>query len=77
MLLKVKNLGNSFRTITGENLPTGATTWVQPWEAFMWLKDETKHIQIIDEPLEDAITITQEEPVAEEKPSTKTKRKKK
>lgn len=72
MLLKIKNHGNSFRTITAGELPTGGVTWVQPWEAFMWLSDCTKKIEIIDEPLEDHIA---EPSKMVEKPKAKRKKK--
>ena len=52
MLLKIKNHGNSFRTITSGELPKDGVTWVEPWEAYMWLSDCTKKIEVIDEPLE-------------------------
>ena len=55
MLLKIKNHGNSFRTITAGELPKDGATWVQPWEAYMWISDCTKKIEIVDEPLEDHI----------------------
>ena len=72
MLLKIKNHGNSFRTITAGELPTGGCTWVQPWEATMWLSDCTKKIEIIDEPLEDHIA---EPSKMVEKPKPKRKKK--
>ena len=52
MLLKIKNHGNSFRTITSGERPKDGVTWVEPWEAYMWLSDCTKKIEVIDEPLE-------------------------
>lgn len=51
-MLKIKNHGNSFRTITSGELPKDGVTWVEPWEAYMWLSDCTKRIEVIDEPLE-------------------------
>lgn len=47
-MLKVKNLGNSFRTITSGELPKDGTTMIAAWEAFMWLKNG-KQIEIIEE----------------------------
>lgn len=49
-MLKIKNLGNSFRTITSGELPSGGVTLVESWEAHMWLRDCTKKIEIIEEP---------------------------
>lgn len=49
-MLKIKNLGNSFRTITSGELPHDGVTMVETWEAHMWLNDCTKKIEIIDEP---------------------------
>ena len=49
-MLKIKNLGNSFRTITSGELPNGGITEVEPWEAHLWLSDCTKKIEIIEEP---------------------------
>lgn len=49
MLLKIKNHGNSFRTITSGELPTGGVTRVEAWEANMWISDCTKKIEIIDD----------------------------
>ena len=63
MLLKIRNHGNSFRTITAGELPKGGEATVQEWEARMWLKDATKQIEIV------------EEPKAEEKPKAKRKKK--
>ena len=51
-MLKIKNHGNSFRTITSGELPKDGVTYVEPWEAYMWLSDCTKNIEVIDEPLE-------------------------
>lgn len=48
-MLKIKNHGNSFRTITSGELPKGGVTMVEAWEASMWLSDCTKNIEIIDE----------------------------
>lgn len=48
-MLKIKNLGNSFRTITSGELPHDGVTMVEAWEAHMWLNDCTKKIEIIDE----------------------------
>lgn len=48
-MLKIKNLGNSFRTITSGELSTGEITAVEPWEAHMLLKDSTKKIEIVGE----------------------------
>lgn len=59
MLLKIKNHGNSFRTITAGELPKDGTTMVEAWEAHMWISDCNKQIEIIDE----------------EKPKTKKKKK--
>lgn len=50
MLVKVKNNGNSFQTITSGQLNKGASTNIEAWEAKMWLADESKNIEIIDEP---------------------------
>ena len=47
-MLKVKNLGNSFRTITSGELPTDGITMIEAWEAFMWLKNG-KQSEIIEE----------------------------
>ena len=47
-MLKVKNLGNSFRTITSGELPKDGITMIEAWEAFMWLKNG-KQIKIIEE----------------------------
>lgn len=58
-MLKIKNLGNSFRTITSGELPSGGVTLVESWEAHMWLRDCTKKIEIVEE----------------EKPKTKKKKK--
>lgn len=49
-MLKIRNLGNSFRTITSGELPHDGVTMVETWEAHMWLNDRTKKIEIIDEP---------------------------
>jgi hypothetical protein len=49
MLVKVKNHGNSFRTITSGELPTGGVTMVESWEAIMWLNRCDKKIEIIDD----------------------------
>lgn len=49
-MLKIRNLGNNFRTITSGELPNGGVTMVEAWEAHMWLHDCTKKIEIIDEP---------------------------
>lgn len=48
-MLKIKNHGNSFRTITSGELPKDGVTMVEPWEAHMWLNDCTKNIEIIEE----------------------------
>lgn len=53
MLLKIKNHGSSFRTITAGVLPTGGVALVEPWEASMWMGDCTKKIEIIDEHIAD------------------------
>lgn len=58
-MLKIKNLGNSFRTITSGELPKDGITLVEAWEAHMWMNDCTKNIEIIEE----------------EKPKTKKKKK--
>lgn len=58
-MLKIKNLGNSFRTITSGELPKDGITLVESWEAHMWMNDCTKNIKIIEE----------------EKPKTKKKKK--
>lgn len=49
MLLKIKNHGNSFRTITSGELPKDGVTMVESWEANMWLGDCTKKIEIVME----------------------------
>lgn len=49
-MLKIRNLGNNFRTITSGELPTGGVAMVEAWEAHMWLNDCTKKIEIINEP---------------------------
>lgn len=54
MLLKIKNHGNSFRTITSGELPKDGVTMVEPWEAHMWMNDCTKNIEIIDDHIADA-----------------------
>ena len=48
MLLKIKNHGNSFRTITSGELPKDGVTMVEAWEAHLWMGDCTKNIEIID-----------------------------
>lgn len=48
-MLKIKNHGNSFRTITSGELPKDGVTMVESWEAHMWLNDCTKNIEIIEE----------------------------
>lgn len=48
-MLKIKNHGNSFRTITSGELPKDGVTMVETWEAHMWLNDCTKNIEIIEE----------------------------
>lgn len=58
-MLKIKNLGNSFRTITSGELPKDGVTMVEDWEAHLWINDCTKKIEIIDD----------------EKPKTKKKKK--
>ena len=49
MRVKVRNKGNSFRTITSGELPTNGVTEIEQWEANVWLGDCTKSIEIIDE----------------------------
>jgi len=66
MLVKVRNKGNSFRTITSGELPTDGVTMIEQWEAHMWLGDCNKKIEIIEETV-----------AVEEKPAQKTKKKKK
>lgn len=48
-MLKIKNLGNSFRTITSGELPKGGVKEVENWEAHLWLNDCTKKIEIIED----------------------------
>lgn len=67
-MLKIKNLGNSFRTITSGELPSGGVTEVETWEAHLWLSDCTKKIEIIDDHIAE-VSKKVEEP--------KTKKKKK
>ena len=50
MLLRIKNLGSDFMTITGGFLRHNETTTVEPWEVRVWANDPTKHIEIVDEP---------------------------
>lgn len=51
MLLKIKNLGSDFMTITGGFLRHGETTMVEPWEVRVWANDPSKSIEIVeDEP---------------------------
>lgn len=68
MLLKIRNHGNSFRTITSGELPKDGVTMIESWEAHMWLNDCTKKIEIIEEPVAE-VSKKVEEP--------KTKKKKK
>lgn len=67
-MLKIKNHGNSFRTITSGELPNGGVTMVQRWEAHMWMNDCTKKIEIIDDHIADASKKVEE-------PKTKKKKK--
>ena len=53
MQVKIKNHGNSFRTITSGVLPCDGVTMVDRWEAFMWMNDCTKNIEIIDDHIAD------------------------
>lgn len=66
MFVKIKNKGNSFRTITSGELPKDGVTKVEQWEAHMWLGDCTKSIEII----EDSVADT-----SKEEPKTKKKKK--
>lgn len=68
MLLKIKNHGNSFRTITSGVLPKDGVTIVESWEANMWLNDCTKNISIVCEVKEENFA-----PVEEPKPKRKKK----
>ena len=54
MLLKIKNHGNSFRTITSGELPKDGVTTVERWEAYMWMNDCTKNIEIIEDHIAEA-----------------------
>ena len=56
MLLKIKNLGSDFMTITGGFLPRGGVTMIEPWEYRVWA-NTSKDIEI----------ITDEEPKAKKK----------
>lgn len=47
-MLKVKNLGNSFRTITSGELPKGGVATLEAWEVYMWLKNG-KQIELVNE----------------------------
>lgn len=68
MFVKIKNKGNSFRTITSGELPKDGVTKVEQWEAHMWLGDCTKNIEIIEDPIaEDSKKV--------EEPKTKKKKK--
>lgn len=49
MLVKVKNLGNDFRTITAGVLPHNGITEIEPWEVRVWRHDPSKQIEIIEE----------------------------
>lgn len=66
MLLKIKNHGNSFRTITSGELPKDGVTLVQSWEANMWMNDCTKKIEIIDDHIAE-VSKKVEEPKAKKK----------
>ena len=66
MLLKIKNHGNSFRTITSGELPKDGVTLVQSWEAHMWMNDCTKKIEIIDDHIAE-VSKKVEEPKAKKK----------
>lgn len=66
MFVKIKNKGNSFRTITSGELPKDGVTKVEQWEAHMWLGDCTKSIEIIEDSVADA---------SKEEPKTKKKKK--
>lgn len=68
MLLKIKNHGNSFRTITSGELPAGGVTEVEAWEAHMWMNDCTKKIEIIEE-------LVAEDDTKNEEPKEKKKKK--
>jgi len=67
MLLKIKNHGNSFRTITGGVLPKDGVAIIEAWEAHMWIGRCGKDIEIIEEPVV--------EKVKKEEPKTKKKKK--
>lgn len=47
MLLKIKNLGSDFMTITGGFLPHDGITMIEPWEYRVWANDPSKNIEII------------------------------
>ena len=66
MLLKIKNHGNSFRTITSGELPKDGVTMVQAWEAHFWMNDCTKKIEIIEDHIADDSKKV-EEPKAKKK----------
>lgn len=77
MLLKIKNHGNSFRTITSGELPTEGVTMVQSWEAYMWMNDCTKKIEIIEDHIADESKKVEEHIAEASKKIEKPKRKKK
>ena len=47
-LIKLKNLGNDFMTITGGFVRKGGVVSVREWEAKLWLK--TKNVEEVIEP---------------------------
>ena len=57
MLLKIRNLGSDFMTITGGFLPRGGVTMIEPWEYRVWANDPSKNIE----------KVTDEEPKAKKK----------
>lgn len=71
MLVKVRNLGNSFRTITAGELKTGETVMLQPWEVKMWLKYPGISIEVVEENQVAEPSEVVEEVVEEPKPKRK------